>query len=362
MKHYLIYQIRNKLNGMIYIGQHQTENIDDGYMGSGVRIVRAIEKYGVENFEKTILFECSSAEEMNAKEAEIVDEDFIARDDVYNIIEGGENGSWQKVHQKGLDRLGGINAMKKNKAEHRQIWADFWNSLSDEEKIQWRKDHPTAMHNQPPSWKGKHHSEQTKQKMSKTFKKISHQQGEKNSNYGKHWIHNDELKLRICVSDALYWEYLGIGWINGRGSYMTKESRKKCSDKAKQHRGHFYINNGIEERCVFHNDEIPNGFVKGKIKGKHWNKTAKQHAQDRKRNKAELKYQELRPMLDVYETEGFQAVVDKFQYKYSRNNLVQAFKAYIPEYVPNKHTRRTKAKDFQNHVNSSQMRSQTQCA
>ena len=38
-----------------------------------------------ENFEKTILFECSSEIEMNAKEAEIVNEDFIARDDVYNI-------------------------------------------------------------------------------------------------------------------------------------------------------------------------------------------------------------------------------------------------------------------------------------
>ena len=173
MKHYLIYQIRNKLNGMIYIGQHQTENIDDGYMGSGIRIIRAIKKYGVENFEKTILFDCSSIEEMNAKEAEIVNEDFIARDDVYNIIEGGENGSWQKVHQQNLHRLGGINAMKKNKIEHRRIWADFWNSLSIEEKNQWRQKHPKAMHNQSPfCWKGKHHSEQTKKKMSKTFKRI----------------------------------------------------------------------------------------------------------------------------------------------------------------------------------------------
>ena len=101
MKHYLIYQVRNKLNGMIYIGQHQTENIDDGYMGSGLRIRRAIKKYGLENFEKTILFECKSEEEMNAKEAEIVNEDFIARDDVYNIKLGGDGG-W--------DYLNGLNS------------------------------------------------------------------------------------------------------------------------------------------------------------------------------------------------------------------------------------------------------------
>lgn len=77
---------------MIYIGKHETENVNDCYMGSGLRIRRAIEKYGVDNFEKTILFECSSQEEMNQKEAEIVNEDFISREDVYNIKLGGEGG------------------------------------------------------------------------------------------------------------------------------------------------------------------------------------------------------------------------------------------------------------------------------
>ena len=51
-------------------------------------------------------------------------------------------------------------------------------------------------------------------------------------------------------------------------------------------------------------------------------------------------------MLDIYETEGFDAVVLKFNYRYTRNNLVQQFKKYIPEYVPNKHTKNTKAKQF----------------
>ena len=97
MKHYIIYKITNKLNGMIYIGKHSTKNLDDGYMGSGLRIRRAIKKYGVSNFEKTILFECSSEEEMNAKEAELVNEEFISRDDVYNIVLGG-NGSFSYIN------------------------------------------------------------------------------------------------------------------------------------------------------------------------------------------------------------------------------------------------------------------------
>lgn len=45
--HYIIYQITNKINGMIYIGKHKTQNVDDDYMGSGVRIRRAIQEYGV---------------------------------------------------------------------------------------------------------------------------------------------------------------------------------------------------------------------------------------------------------------------------------------------------------------------------
>ena len=90
---------------MIYVGKHMTDNKDDGYMGSGIRIRRAIEKYGIENFEKTILFECESVDEMNAKEAEIVNEDFIARDDVYNIKLGGDGG-WDYLNSTGLNHSG----------------------------------------------------------------------------------------------------------------------------------------------------------------------------------------------------------------------------------------------------------------
>ena len=95
---YTIYQITNLIDGKIYIGKHQTNDLDDGYMGSGRLLKRAQEKHGLENFKKEILFQLDSEQAMNAKEAELVTEEFCLREDTYNLCPGGKGG-WGYINQ-----------------------------------------------------------------------------------------------------------------------------------------------------------------------------------------------------------------------------------------------------------------------
>jgi hypothetical protein len=86
---YILYEVRNKINNKIYVGIHKTDNLNDDYLGSGKLIGRAIKKYGKENFTKKILDIFDELEKARNKEKEIVNENFVDRNDTYNIAIGG---------------------------------------------------------------------------------------------------------------------------------------------------------------------------------------------------------------------------------------------------------------------------------
>lgn len=88
---YTIYKITNLVNGKVYVGKHQTRVLDDGYMGSGKLIRRAVAKYGIDSFKKEILHIFDNELEMNAKEAELVTEEFC-KESNYNLCPGGHGG------------------------------------------------------------------------------------------------------------------------------------------------------------------------------------------------------------------------------------------------------------------------------
>ena len=98
---YTIYKTTNLLNGMFYIGKHQTEDPNDGYYGSGLHLQRAIKKYGKENFKKEVLFIFDNEVQMNEKERELVNEDLVNNPMCYNMMIGGEGGdTWSHVGRK----------------------------------------------------------------------------------------------------------------------------------------------------------------------------------------------------------------------------------------------------------------------
>jgi hypothetical protein len=87
--YYYLYKITNTVNNKIYIGIHQTNNLDDEYFGSGLMLHRAINKYGKCNFFKEIIEYFDSSEAMAAREKQIVNSKFVKSTRTYNIVEGG---------------------------------------------------------------------------------------------------------------------------------------------------------------------------------------------------------------------------------------------------------------------------------
>ena len=208
---YTIYKITNKINGKTYIGKHQTKNLEDGYMGSGKYLKSAITKHGIENFTKEILFVLDTEEEMNYIEKELVTIDFCESKNTYNICEGGQGG-FSYINQNKLYGFSDPAVALKGRLTVNKILND--RLVNDKEyKERWLKSVTEANRKKiidyGPVWTGKNHTEETKKKMS-----ISSQGkniGQNNGNFGKIWITNGVQNKMIYDNDII-----PDGWYKGR--------------------------------------------------------------------------------------------------------------------------------------------------
>lgn len=213
--HYYLYEIKNNINGKIYVGVHKTKVIDDGYMGSGKAIKAAILKYGIKNFTKTILQNFDSQESMFAREKEVVNEQFLNRDDVYNLRRGGLGG-FDHINKNGLNNIK-EQCSKGGKAYSKRLNTDseFKKIISKKisEKFSGRTWTPSFITNPEISKLG-NAAATTKEaniKRSTTMKENGHQVGEKNSQSGTMWITNGSENKKIKKND-----FVPEGWNKGR--------------------------------------------------------------------------------------------------------------------------------------------------
>jgi len=216
MEKYYIYLTTNLINNKKYIGKHKGY-LDDNYLGSGILITAAINKYGKENFKKEILYVSKSEEENNEKEKYFIAlYNAVERKDFYNIADGGQGGYVTKGYTSSQRDAVNKKISKKNAG----------------------KNHPMY---------GKHHTEETKDLLRKKSLKYWTQErrnerskkysGSGNPMYGKH--HSKEsIQKKVAHTDYSFTQ--------------TKEYREKMSEIQKGIKNGNYGNKGDKAKNGVH--------------------------------------------------------------------------------------------------------------
>lgn len=204
--YYIVYKIENTLNNKIYIGSHKTKNINDGYMGSGKYLRYAIKKYGEQNFIKEILFVFDNPVDMYDKEKELVNEDFIATGNTYNLKRGGFGG-FDFINNNKLNNKSN-QCSKAGRAAAKKGGAFKGKKHSEKTK----KLLSQILKGKPGPFINKKHSDATKKKMS--LVKKGKNRGKKNSQFGTCWVNNGLQNLKIKKDQLDI--YLNRGYTKGR--------------------------------------------------------------------------------------------------------------------------------------------------
>lgn len=199
--HYYLYQITCLVNNKIYVGVHKTHDLNDGYMGSGKVIKAAFAKHGANNFTKVILETFDTSEAMYAREKEVVTDEFLAREDTYNLRRGG-TGGFDYINKNLTDEQiqkrckAGYLAMENKLTDQQKYERSSKGGLANSKKI---KECGVAYNKKfTENARMAARSNEAIKKKKETFAAIKHQQGVKNSQYGK--PRSDETKKKISNS------------------------------------------------------------------------------------------------------------------------------------------------------------------
>jgi len=207
-QYHFIYKTRNIINEKYYIGMYSTDNLEDGYIGSGKYLRRSINKYGKENFKLEIIEFLSDRSLLIKREKELINEESLKDKMCMNLRNGGQGGYYNSEHYKKTSKMGGdihANKLKHNKKYREEVIERLtissrknWININFREKI---------LKNL--GFKNKKHSEESKKLIGE--KNSIKQKGENNSQYGTIWITNGIENKKIKKESEI-----PHSWFKGR--------------------------------------------------------------------------------------------------------------------------------------------------
>jgi group I intron endonuclease len=147
------YRTENLLNGHFYYGVRTLRREIDPYLGSGLRLQKAIKKYGKTNFKRTDLAIFSTFDEALQWERKILTEEMIKDPNCYNLKPGGAGGSlpWTEEKKKQIRDTGAYKKSEEARSKMSTIALDRFK-------------------NEPGTFTGKNHTKEARKKMSDSKK------------------------------------------------------------------------------------------------------------------------------------------------------------------------------------------------
>jgi len=205
-KYHFIYKTTNTITGRYYYGMHSTDNLDDGYLGSGRRLRYSINKYGRDVHQREIIEFCPDRSSLKETEMRVVTLDEVAKKDCMNLMVGGEGGFISEEQQRHRSVCGGKAYGEKLKRDPE--FREKHNRIVGENM---RRNHQLGVINYN-TFEGKKHKEETKKKMSESMKGKGC--GEKNSQFGTCWITRNGVNKKIKKTEKAL--HFNNGWVLGR--------------------------------------------------------------------------------------------------------------------------------------------------
>ena len=209
---HFIYKTTNVLTGRYYYGMHSTDDLNDGYLGSGKQLRYSIRKYGEENHKREILEFCDNRKDLIRREIEIVNLNEVAKEKCMNQMVGGVGGFISEEQQRNRSSAGGKAYAEKLK-NNEKFRYNISKKLSKIASRSWKNGKYNNRIKQY-WWIGRKHKKETIELMKKSHK--GKHIGNLNSQYGTCWIYFPENKINKKIKNKELKKYINNGWVRGR--------------------------------------------------------------------------------------------------------------------------------------------------